>query len=299
MKYKNYYKILELNSSKVTDDEIKAAYRKLAKKYHPDINPGNLLAAEKFKDVNEAYQTLIDEELKRKYNLKHFAYSFKDVISIDNIKNKIDASGANEFVEMFIGKQIVSNNRKKIKNVKLAGENLESEINITLEEAFLGVNKKIAFKTVDDKIKTITVKIPSGIVNGGKIRIKGQGKPGKNGGETGDLLIKINILEHKKFKLEKADLITELLLTPSEAALGCDLNVDSIDSKVDLNVPAGIASGEELFVSNMGYYDENGKRGNLIAQVKIVVPKKMSKQEKELYEKLQKITSFVPRRDWR
>lgn len=297
MKYKNYYKILELNSSKVTDDEIKAAYRKLAKKYHPDINPGNLLAAEKFKDVNEAYQTLIDEELKRKYNLKHFAYSFKDVISIDNIKNKIDASGANEFVEMFIGKQIVSNNRKKIKNVKLAGENLESEINITLEEAFLGVNKKIAFKTVDDKIKTITVKIPSGIVNGGKIRIKGQGKPGKNGGETGDLLIKINILEHKKFKLEKADLITELLLTPSEAALGCDLNVDSIDSKVDLNVPAGIASGEELFVSNMGYYDENGKRGNLIAQVKIVVPKKMSKQEKELYEKLQKITSFVPRRD--
>lgn len=160
MKYKNYYKILGLKGPKVTDDEIKSAYRKLAKKYHPDINPGNIQAAEKFKDINEAYQVLIDEDSKRRFNRKHFVYSFKDVLDVNNIKSKIDSSGATEFVEMFIGKQPTIKKKVKNSNVKVTGENLESEINLTLEEAFEGVTKKISFKSYNDKIKNITVKIP-------------------------------------------------------------------------------------------------------------------------------------------
>lgn len=297
MKYKNYYKILGLSSSKVTDDEIKSAYRKLAKMYHPDINPGNLAAAEKFKDVNEAYQVLADEESKRKYNRRYFAHSFKDNLSIKNLKEKIDSSGASEFVEMFIGKQNVKINKKKNPNAPMPGENLESEINITLEEAFNGSNKKISFKGKDDKMKTITVKIPSGIVDNGKIRIKGQGKAGKNGGITGDLLIKVKIQKNKRFELDKADLICDLPITPSEAALGCKLSIEGIDSKVSMDVNAGTESGEVLRIQGKGYFDENGNRGDLIAKIKIVVPKEISEEERELYEKLQKITSFVPRKD--
>ncbi len=297
MKYKNYYKILGLNSPKVTDEEIKSAYRKLAKKYHPDINPGNLQAAEMFKDINEAYQVLIDEEARRKYNRKHFAYSFKDMLDVKNIKSKIDDSGASEFVEMFIGKQNVNKGNKKNTKMGITGDNLESEINITLEEAFNGSNKKIAFKSYDDKMKNITVKVPRGIVNGGKIRIKGQGKPSKNGGNAGDLLLKINILENSKFKLEKENLIIDLPLTPSEAALGCKLNIEGIDSKIDLDIQPGTESGETIHIKEKGYFDEHGNRGDLILKAKIVVPKEISNQERELYEKLQKITSFMPRLD--
>ena len=297
MKYKNYYKILGLNSSKVTDDEIKSAYRKLAKKYHPDINPGNIAAAEKFKDVNEAYQVLADEDSKRKYDRKHFIYSFKDTVSIKNLKEKIDSSGTSQFVEMFIGKQSVKINKKKNPNAPMPGENLESEINVTLAEAFNGSNKKISFKGKDDKMKTITVKIPSGIVDGGKIRIKGQGKPGKNGGSTGDLLIKVKIQKHKVFELEKSNLICDLPITPSEAALGTSLNIEGIDSKVHIDIKAGVESGEMLRIQEKGYFDENRNRGDLIAKIKIVVPKEISEEERELYEKLQKITSFMPRKD--
>ncbi len=294
MKYKNYYKILELKNSKATDDEIKSSYRKLAKKYHPDINPGNMLAAEKFKDINEAYEVLMNEELKRKYNVKHFAYSFKNVLDIRNLKNKIDSSGAIEFVEMFVGKQDIKKSKTNNKGT-LTGENIESEIGITLEEAFSGVTKKISFKGYDDRMKNITVKIPNGIINGGKIRIKGQGKPAKNGNAFGDLLIKINILENKRFRLDKSNLLIDIPITPSEAVLGCDLEVETLDSTVQINIMPGTESEKVICIKEKGYYDEYGNRGDLIAKTKIVVPKEVSSQERELYEKIQKITEFVPR----
>lgn len=293
MKYKNYYKILGLSTTKVTDDEIKSAYRKLAKKYHPDRNQGNKDAAEKFKDINEAYQTLTDENLKRKYNRVHFVYAIKDGNYLKVLKDRIDKSGSNEFVEMFFGKRPI--HKKVEKNIPITGENLESQLNITLMDAFNGVQKKVSFKTENDKMKTIDIKIPAGIVDGGKIRIRGQGKKGKNGAASGDLFIKINILKNDKYKLEKSNLVTELKVTPSEAALGCNLEVEGIDSKISFTIPAGIQSGEELFAPEKGYFDEKGNRGNLIARVKIVVPKQISEEEKKLYKKLQEITSFKPR----
>lgn len=295
MKYKNYYKILGLKSSKVTDEEIKSAYRKLAKKYHPDRNPGDLNIAEKFKDVNEAYQTLINEESKRKYNRIHFAYSIKDGSHIRNLKEKLDMSGASEFVEMFFGKQEIK--KKPKSDLPVTGENLESELNLTLEEAFHGVNKKVAFKTEEDKVKTIDIKVPKGIVNGGKIRIKGQGKKGKNGAEPGDLFIKVKILENNKYQLENANLRIDLPITPSEAALGCKIKVDGIEDIYTIEIPAGTGTGEEFPIVGKGYYDESGNRGDFIAQVKIMVPRDISKEERELYEKLQKITSFMPRKN--
>lgn len=299
MKYKDYYKILGLSGPKATDNEVKSAYRKLAKMYHPDINPGNLQIAERFKDINEAYQVLTDEDKRKKYNMKHFAYSFKGVLDIKNLKNRIDSGGATEFVEMFVGKTIKKNQNvksSKKNNSKFTGEDIEIQINITLEEAFNGVSKKISFKSFDDKTKNITVKVPCGIVNGGKIRIKGQGKPGKNGGTFGDLFIKINILENIRYKLEKSNLLMELLLTPSEAALGCELEVEAIDSKEKVNIHSGMQSGESIHICGKGYFDENGKRGDLVLRTRIVVPNEISEKERELYKTLQEISKFMPRK---
>ena len=302
MKYKNYYKILGLNSDKATDEDIKNSYRKLAKLYHPDINPGDTFAAERFKDINEAYQILGSEESKKKYDRVHFAYKLKDGFKFSNIKNAFNSeNGFSDFFEMFVGKNeknVVTNlDKKQEKNMPIPGEDIESEIEVTLEEVFKGEEKKSAFKTTDGKIKTIAVKIPQGIRNGGKIRIADQGKPGKNGGAQGDLYIKVNIVKHEKYQLDGANLIVELPLTPWEAALGCNIEIESIDSKVLIVVPAGIQSGEKLRISNHGYYDGYGSRGDLLAEVKVVVPKQLTKEETQLYKQLKNISCFSPRKN--
>lgn len=282
------------NSSKVTEDEIKSAYRKLAKKYHPDRNPGDFVAAEKFKDINEAYQVLANEEARRKYNRVHFAYSLKDGLDFSKLKERVDKTGASEFVEMFVGKQEIKA-KKKSPNQVMQGENVEIQIPITLEEAFHGSNKTISFKSFDDKTKNITVKIPSGIINGGKIRIKGQGRAGKNGGAVGDLFLKINIQETSGLKLEGENLLLDLPLTPSEAALGSSIQLNVLDANVLLEVPEGTESGDILRVSGAGYFDGNGNRGDLLVKTKIMIPKELSQKERELYQELQNITNFKPR----
>lgn len=295
MKYKNYYKILGLESSKASDDDIKNAYRKLAKQYHPDINPNDEVSAEKFKDINEAYQVLGNQDSKRKYDKIHFAYRLKDGF---DVKNNINASGFSEFVGMFVGKspkKSVVTNLDKDDDIEIPGENLESEMEVTLEEGFYGAEKKLAFRQIDGKLKTISVKIPQGIRNGSKIRIAEQGKPGKNGGKTGDLFIKVKLIEDEKYKLDGANFIVDLPITPWEAALGCQMEIKNIDSNILITVPAGVQSGEKLRVANNGYFDGYGGRGDLLLSLRIVVPKELTEQERELFNKFKQISRFTPR----
>lgn len=303
MKYKNYYKILGLQSAKVSDEEIKSAYRHLAKQYHPDLNGGSNGVAEKFKDINEAYQVLGDVVSRKKYDRTYFAYKFRDGISGETVKNKINSeSGVSDFLTMLFGnkekKNVVTNFDKYYKeNEPIIGEDLDSEIDISLEEAFFGGEKKIAFKTIDNKIRTIKVKIPRGIRTGEKIRLANQGKPGKNGGANGDLYIKVNILKHEKFKLDGSNLLMDLELTPWEAALGTKLEVVGIDSTIYLDVPQCVETGEKLRIANSGYLDGLGGRGDLLLLVKIMIPKKLSEEEKELFFKFKNISTYNPRRD--
>lgn len=144
-------------------------------------------------------------------------------------------------------------------------------------------------------MKTFNVRIPSGIRNGEKIRLLGQGKAGANGGKSGDLFIKIYIDNNSQFKLEGYDLVTDLYLTPWEAALGKRVSISSIAETVALYVPPGIQSGEKIKIPKKGYKDGKGDRGDLIAEVKTVVPKKLTEQEKKLFEKLESISTFNPR----
>lgn len=144
-------------------------------------------------------------------------------------------------------------------------------------------------------MKTFHVKIPEGIRDGEKIRLLGQGKTGKNGGKNGDMFIRINIQNSYKFRLQGYDIVTDLYLSPWEAALGKRVNIDAIDDTVSLYVPPGIQSGEKVRIPQKGYKDGRGSRGDLVAEVKTVVPKKLTDDEKELFEKLKTISNFNPR----
>ena len=195
---------------------------------------------------------------------------------------------------MFLG-NVNDINKKQEKANPVKGKNIETEINVNIYDAFYGLGKQIVLKDVNGSSKTYTVKIPQGIRNGEKIRLIGQGQSGKNEGKSGDLLIKINIENDDKFKLQGTDLYTDLLLTPWEAALGVRTSVKSIDDETKVYIPEGIQSGEKIKIPNKGYYIDKERRGDLIAEVKIVVPKQISKEEKELYKKLGKISKFDPR----
>jgi curved DNA-binding protein len=201
---------------------------------------------------------------------------------------------------MFFGVPLENNKNEETKTVKkkipIKGENIETEINVEIEDAYFGAEKKISLRTVTGKMKTFSVKIPSGIRDGEKVRLLGQGKQGENGGKNGDMFIKININESERFKLKGYDIVTDLFLTPWEAALGKRVNIDSIDDTVSLYVPPGIQSGEKVRIPQKGYKDGRGGRGDLIAEIKTVVPKKLTEDERELFEKLKSISEFNPRR---
>lgn len=289
MIFKDYYKILGLETSRVSIEEIKVAYRNAAKKYHPDVNVGDNLAEERIKDINEAYRILSVPSSKRKYDRIWNSHNL--------VNKKFNMKGKDSFVKMFFGN--IKPNREEIEKKgkePLRGENVETEINTTIYEAFYGLDKKISLRTVDGKMKTFTVTVPQGIRNGEKIRLIGQGKPGINGGKNGDLFIKINIKNDKRFKLQGCDMYTDLLITPWEAALGTRVNIQSIDEETKVYIPQGIESGEKIRIPGKGYKDGKGSRGDLIAEVKIMVPKKLTNQEKKIFEQLDHISTFNPRK---
>lgn len=286
MKYKDYYKILGLETSRVSIEEIKAAYRAAVKRNHPDVNVGDSLAEEKIKDINEAYRTLSAPASKRKYD--------RIWNSRTNAKNYQKFKGKNIF-SMFLGdidKEEIVNKKEPIK-----GENIDTEIQVSLEDAFYGLKKKISLRTIEGKMKTFEVKIPEGIRNGEKIRLIGQGKKGINGGKNGDLLIKINIEDNSVFKLYGSDLCTDLKLSPWEAALGTRVNVRTIDGETKVYIPQGIQSGEKIRIPSKGYKNGKGGRGDLVAEVKIMVPKKLELDEQEMFEKLKDMSTFDPRKE--
>lgn len=291
MVYKNYYKILGLETNHVSIEEIKNAYRQAAKKYHPDLNVGDKLAEERIKDINEAYRTLSVPASKRKY---------------DRIWNSRFAKGQKAFsgkgkkgaiLNMFIGdlRNDDIKEDKKIKGQPVKGENIETQISTSIEEAYYGTEKKISLRADNGKIKTISVKIPEGILHGEKIRLIGQGKNGENGGKNGDLYLRINIENDSKFKLQGYDLYTDLYLTPWEAALGTRANIKTIDDETKVYIPQGTQSGEKLRIPGKGYKKASGTRGDLIAEIKVMVPKQLTNEERKMFEKLNEISNFNPR----
>lgn len=298
MIFRDYYKILGLDTNKVSIDEIKIAFREQAKKYHPDVNMQNKKAEERFKDINEAYKILSVPASKRKYDRQWNArVGKKKKAQAKKQEKNNDNSIISEFKTIFFGEQktVDANKENVYTKLPIKGENVETEINVKLEDAYFGLEKKISLKTVKGKMATFNVKIPAGIRSGEKIRLAGQGKKGINGGKNGDLFIKINIQDNKKFKLNGCDVETDLYITPWEAALGNRVSIQSLEEPVSIYIPPGIQSGEHLRIANKGYKDGQGGRGDLVATVKTVVPKTLTEEEKDLFEKLKQISKFNPR----
>ncbi len=291
MIFKDYYKILGLQTNRVTVAEIKTAYREQAKKYHPDIN---LKYEERFKDINEAYRVLSDNISKRKYDRMWYRNVGRRNATYEESKRSKD-SLSSDFFNMFFG-TVEEKNGRKTMNTAVRGENVETEIDISIEDAFRGKEQTIGVRTVDGKLKKFKVQVPPGIQNNEKIRIAGQGKQGKNGGKNGDLFIRVKIKNDERFSLDGYDLKSNLYLTPWEAALSTKVTINGINEDVSVYVPAGIQSGEKIEIENKGYKDGNGGRGKLILDTKIMIPKKLSEKELDLFKKMNELSHFNPRK---
>jgi len=304
MQYKDYYKTLGVSKT-AKDVEIKKAYRTLVKKYHPDKNQGDKKAEEKFKEVTEAYEVLSDGGKRKKYDnfgsQTHFSgghdfdpkqYGF----SSDNVRYEYNTGngGKSDFFNSFFSgsdfDDIFSSfgTPGRSRQRAHAGNDIESEIEITPEEGHIGAEKKIALQT-QTGTKNITFKIPKGVNEGERIRLKNQGGQGANGGKNGNLYMKVKFASSRNFTKKGNNLYTTVKLHPWDAALGAKVNVKTLDGQIKVNVPKGAQTGKKIRVIGKGYSGRNKKQGNLYIEIKIVNPTKITPKMKELYKKMKKL----------
>jgi len=306
MKYKDYYSILGLDKN-ATQDEIKKAYRKLAKKYHPDANPNDKKAEEKFKEVNEAYEVLSDPEKRKKYDAFGSTYNFQDGFDFDpssygfgdNVRYEYRTNVGgdySDFFKIFFGEDgfdlgsIFSGfgSQRRRKSYPAKGSDIESVIEISPEEGFAGAEKSVSIRTRSGD-RSLSFRIPKGVKDGEKIRLKGQGEPGTNGGSNGDLYLTVKFKKGGKFEIDGKDLTTTLDVMPWDAALGGEKTVDTLEGRILIKIPPGIQTDNKIRVAGKGYIDRNGSRGDLYIKIRIVNPKIMSSEVRRLYEKLRDI----------
>lgn len=292
MSFKDYYNILGLSSNKVTIDEIKLAYREQAKKYHPDMHVGDNSSEEKFKEINEAYKILSDPKSRKRYDRNWFIYTERKK-RLQNKDRKVKKSFKEKIIDILFGMTTSKAQTAKKSKEPINGENIETEVEVSVLEAFNGTSKKLKLLAVDGKTKTFNLNIPAGIQNGDKIRFVGQGKPGKNNGDRGDLLVKVKISDTKDFKLVGADIYKEISITPWQAALGTKLNIEAIDGEITLVIPKGTESGERFTIKGKGYKFGRGNRGNFYIITKIVVPKKLTEKQLKVYNELKEIDEKI------
>ena len=312
MEYKDYYKILGVSKT-ASQDEIKKAYRKLARKYHPDVNPGDKASEEKFKEINEAYEVLSDPEKRKKYD--QFGSQWKQYTSTGGRPEDFDwskwASGAGgggtyrtfspeEFEQMFGGfsdffealfgglggmrSARSGRSRQTYTTSPRKGRNAEHKVQITLEEAFNGTTRVLTW----DDGRRIEAKIPPGVKTGSKVRLRGQGEPSVAGGAPGDLYLKIEVLPHPRFEREGDDLKVKVPVDLYDAILGGEVDVPTIDKTVKMKIPAGTDNGKVFRLRGLGMPKlKNPKqRGDLYATVEVKLPKNLSEKEKALFKEL-------------
>jgi len=316
VEYKDYYKLLGVSKT-ATKDEISKAFKKLARKYHPDFNQGNKEAENKFKDINEAYEVLKDEEKRKLYdtlgpdwqNAQHFQNQgggfsgnpfggggFSGSFNGQNF----NASGFSDFFETLFGGGRASGNFgadpfAAYGQRSRKGRDIDVTLQLTLEEAYHGGAKTVSLQSGAGQTRNLEVKIPAGVKNGARIRLAGQGEPGSGqNAASGDLFLHVALLPHPKFSLDDNDVVYELPITPWEAALGAKVRVPTLEGEIDLNIPAGSGSSKKFRLRGKGLGTGTGK-GDQFVRLAISVPPSLTDEEKELWEKLRDISSFNPR----
>lgn len=316
VEYKDYYKLLGVARS-ATKDEISKAFKKLARKYHPDLNPDNKDAEVKFKEINEAYEVLKDAEKRKLYDQLgpnwQQGQQFKDFQGQQGFGNfqgnfggaNFGSSGFSDFFESFFGagaggagfdaRSFGGSHGTRSRK----GGDIESELSLTLQEAYKGGKKSITLQEPGGAPKLLEVTIPSGVREGARIRLGGQGQAGIGKGKPGDLILRLHILDHPFFELDGKNIIYDLSIAPWEAALGVKTRVPTLDGDVELNIPSGASSGMKLRLRGRGLgnaADREGK-GDQLVRVNIRTPKNLSQEEKNLWEQLAKVSTFKARQE--
>ena len=306
MKYKDYYEILGV-SKNADEKEIKSAYRKLAKKYHPDLHQGDEAAAEKFKEVSEAYEVLSDKEKRKKYDTFGSNYDFSSGYDFDpsqyGYTYTTGGSGADfsDFFETIFGSSRSGkggnfsggfnindifgdfSSKSKGRSANKARNKFESELSISIKEAYEGITKNVSL-TYNKKEYQVAVKIPKGITRGKKVKVKGE-----KFGLPGDILFKINIRDEKDLVLDGLDITKTENIYPWDAALGGSKTVETLDGKLKLKIPENFVGGNKMRIPSKGFKDLKGKVGDLYVIFNIINPKKLSDDQIKLYKELQNL----------
>lgn len=315
--FKDYYQTLGVNKS-ASHEDIKKAFRKLARKYHPDVNQGNKDAEARFKEVSEAYEVLSDQQKRQKYDqfgqywkqvgqgspggaagVDMNGFDFGQYSSFDDFINELlgrfaggnhggrqsysyrtSTHGASGFND-FGGFQDVGGG---------AAQDSEATITLTYSEAFNGVQKRFNLGS-----ETIDVRIPAGAKPGSRLRVRGKGPLSPLSQKRGDLYLVVELGNHSFFKFEGDNLVCEVQITPDEAVLGATIEVPTPDGMVDVKLPPGVRAGQSLRLRGKGWRNSKGDRSDQLVKIAIATPKDITQQEREYYQKIRDIRNFNPR----
>lgn len=327
--FKDYYDILGVSRSASAED-IKKAFRKLARKYHPDVNPGNQTAEAKFKEISEAYEVLSDADKRQKYDQfgrywqqagstaggyagspsDFGGFDFSNYGSFDEFINELLGRFGTGFSSpgAGAGRTYAYRSAPGSRGTGPTGfgtsgfgydptgtsasYDQEAKITLSLSEAFHGTRKRLRIGSEE-----VEVKIPAGAKAGSKIRLRNRAQTNPYTGQRGDIYLIVELLPHNFFQLEGDSLVCEVPIAPDEAVLGGKLEVPTPDGRVTINLPAGVKSGQSLRLRGKGWPDRKGGRGDQLVKVVIAPPKQLSDEERQLYEQIQTKRTEDPRRD--
>lgn len=294
---KDYYEVLGVSKT-ASEDDIRKEYRNLARKHHPDLNPGDKVSEDRFKEINEAYEVLSDSEKRKKYDQRG-ANGRSRSNGHAEYQNGADTfngeQGSEEFGDLF--ESFFSGRRggRGGAGFHMAGRDINAAILLTVEEAHSGVVRTIQLAGADGKVKSLEVTIPPGVREDSVIRLAKQGEAGSEGSVSGDLYLHVNIEPHPIFQLLGDDIQVQLPVTPWEAVLGAKVSVPTLDRHVEMTIPAGSKAGQRLRLRQQGLKKRGGGRGDEYVKLKIVVPSLPTVRERELFAQLAAESRFNPR----
>jgi curved DNA-binding protein len=334
VEFKDYYKTLGVERT-ASHDDIRKAFRSLARKYHPDVAKDKKSAEEKFKEINEAYEVLGDAEKRKKYdNLgadwrsdsaprspgggqPYQSYSFRGGNPTDGFE--FSGTGFSDFFEQFFGADVGGRGRTFHRETE-KGADIEGVLMVPLEEAIRGGVRSVSIRrnTVCGEClgsgakgrgvcpvcqgsgqvsvtENHKVKIPSGVRDGQRLRLSGKGEPGAGGGPAGDLYLRVRLASHPDFRVEGGDLYHDLDLAPWEAALGANISVPTLTGPVSIKIPPGTQNGQRLRVKSRGLPGRDSEKGDLYVVARVQVPTELKEPAKRLWEQLARESEFNPR----
>ena len=319
VEFKDYYDVLGVPRT-ASDAEIKKAFRRLARKYHPDVAKDKRTAEEKFKEINEANEVLSDPEKRRKYDELGANWNHPERQTApppegfggspeEGSEFHFDGTGFSDFFEQFFGSRgrpfggfdRTGGNGGGGETFAQRGQDIEGDILVTLDEILRGSTRTIRLQRTDPRTRqsttqTLRVKIPPGVREGQLIRVAGKGQEGIGGGDSGDLYLRVKFAQQPDFRVRGADLYYDLDLAPWEAVLGAIVHIPALDGMVSLRIPAGTVSERQFRLRGKGLPTNDGTRGDLYAVVSVQVPSHLTPEQKVLWEQLAAKSAFNPRK---